>query len=63
MNARFESARILKKQLAQFLRNRLRKRDVPHNAATEKRVLEIALGAVEELVRQNDVAGPVFFLE
>src|SRR5262245_42820011 len=34
-----------------------------HDAASKKRMLEIALGAVEELVHQHDVAGTILFLE
>ena len=41
----------------------MRERDVRHDAAAEKRVFRTALGAVEELVNQHDVARLVFFLQ
>ena len=51
------------KQLAQFLRNRLRESDMSHNAASEKGVFEITLCAVDELVDEHEIAGFVFCLE
>ena len=33
------------------------------DAASEERVFEVALGAVEELVYEHDIARAVFFLE
>ena len=59
----FSAARGFQKDLPQFLANRVGKGDVPDDAASEKRVFKIALGAVEKLVGQNDVARPVFFLQ
>jgi len=41
--------------LAQLLANGLGKGDVRDDAAAKKRVLEVALGAVKELVGQDDV--------
>src|SRR3954466_246090 len=63
MDASFESARRLEQQLAQFLTNRIRKRDVANDAAPEKRVRIRLLGAVQKLVGQNDIARLVLCLK
>src|SRR5947199_1981116 len=56
MHARAECSAALKRQLPQFLANRIGKRDVGHNTASEESVFERLLRAVDELVRQHDVA-------
>ena len=53
----------LEQQLAQFGAYRVGKGDVGDDAAAEEGVFGGSLGAVEELVRENDVAGVVFILE
>jgi len=53
----------LEQQLAQLLANGLGKGDVRDDAAAKKRVLEVALGAVKELVGQDDVARAILGLE
>ena len=49
--------------MAEFLGDGVGKGDVANDAAAKEGMLEIALGAVEELVGQNDIAGAIFFLE
>ena len=58
-----QRAGAFQKQHAQLFANRVGKRDVRHDAAPEERVLKAALGPIEKLIRQDDVARPVFVLE
>jgi hypothetical protein len=60
MGRRTAGACGFQQNFAQLLADRVGERDVRHDAAPEKCVLKIALGAVEELVNDHDVARLVF---
>ena len=59
----FLRAGCLQNNFPQLLADRRRKRDVSHDAAPEKSVVQRLLRAVEKLVDQDDVARAVFFLQ
>jgi hypothetical protein len=63
MHPRAQRAAGLEQQLPQFLADRIGKRDVPDDPAPEERVLGGFLGAVHELVGQDDVARLIARLE
>ncbi len=63
VDARLERPGGLQQEPPQFLANRVGERDVPDDAAAEEGVGGGLLGAVQELVGQHDVTGPVFRLE
>ena len=63
VNGRARTFRTAQDDFPQLLTNGVGEGDVADNAAPKKGVLEIALGPVEELVRQHDIARFVFFLQ
>ena len=50
-------------QCAQFVADRIGERDMSHDAAAKEGVFKVALGAVEELIDEHDVARFVLLLE
>jgi hypothetical protein len=59
----FAITRRFQKNPAQFPANRMRERDVRHDAASKKRVFKTVLGAVEKLVNEHNVARFIFLLQ
>src|ERR1043166_1680855 len=63
MNTCFESAGAFQQQQPQLLANRLRKSNMANDASSEESVREGLLGAVEKLIRQDDIARVILGLK
>ena len=63
VDARLGGLRRADENPPQFAAERFGERDMRHDAASKKRVVQRLLGAVEKLVNHHDVARPVFFLQ